>query len=73
MALRSFLGTCVDNITVLNYTVKVTLDVSMLISGVVSLLEKSDEKTIDAKMGYEVIMKNMLSLRRFIEALMKPH
>ena len=72
-ALRTFLGTCVDNITVVNYSVKVTLSVSMELNGILELLDSREERMHDSNLDYEIMLRNMLTMTRFIEVLQRPH
>ncbi len=68
-SLRNFLGTCVDNITVVNYSVKVTLSVSQEINGVLAHMTSMDETAVDSKLNFEVMIKNMQGILRFMEVL----
>ncbi|CDW78434.1 UNKNOWN [Stylonychia lemnae] len=72
-ALRLFLGTCVDNITIVNYSVKVTLSVSQELSGINKTMTDREEKTLDSKMNFEIFMKTLIQMQRFLEVLQKPH
>lgn len=72
-ALRTFLGTCVDNITIVNYSVKITLSVAQEMGGILRLLDDREEKSLDSKMNFEIFIKNMATMQRFVDVLQKPH
>ena len=72
-AIRVFLGTCVDNITVLNYSVKVTLSVSTELQGVGEIMDEREEHTLTSKMNLDIYKKNMVSINRFVELLARQH
>lgn len=68
-ALRLFLGTCVDNITIVNYSVKVTLSVGQEMEGIVKMLADREEKALDSKLNFEIFLKNIQNMERFVGVL----
>eukprot|EP00347_Sterkiella_histriomuscorum_P005208 403357481 len=72
-ALRIFLGTCVDNITILNYSVKVTLNVGMELNGVSQMINDREERSQDNKMDFDIFMKNIVKMMRSLDILQRPH
>lgn len=68
-ALRLFLGTCVDNITIVNYSVKVTLSVGQEMEGIVKMLADREEKALDSKLNFEIFLKNIQNMQRFVGVL----
>ena len=72
-ALRDFLGNCVDNITVTNYSVKVTLSVSMELSKILDSLSARESRMHDNNLDFEIMLRNMTALWRLIENLERTH
>jgi hypothetical protein len=59
----------VDNITLISASVKVTLNVSIETPGIISTLTQREEKNLDSKIGYDVMIKNMMNIKRYIDVV----
>ena len=59
-AIRPFLGACLDNISQLNSTLSVTMEVSGVIPDLLSAVISSEKETIDNRNNYDVLLKNTI-------------
>ncbi|CDW88475.1 UNKNOWN [Stylonychia lemnae] len=61
-AIKIFLATAIDSITILNYTVKVTVSVTQELNKIFKTLAERDQRRMNSKMNLDILEKNLIGM-----------